>query len=50
MEHCGWSQQMTNNNKSIEVGSNFWKIITLKFFGDFYMIAPVLILYSQPMA
>ena len=36
---------MSKNSESTRVSHNFWKILTLKFLGEFLPIAPVLILY-----
>jgi hypothetical protein len=36
---------LSENSSFIRIGRNFWKILTLKFLGDFLPIAPVLILY-----
>jgi hypothetical protein len=36
---------LSTPSESVKISSNFWKIFTLKFLGDFLPIAPVLILF-----
>lgn len=36
---------MIVNNESAEISRNFWKMYAFKFLGEFYLIAPLLILY-----